>query len=113
MNDSGSSTDGPSDSKSLTVTVVSGPTCTLTHSNDYALDGVTKLPVTLTWTSANADYANVQYTYGNTAISPALLPSVLPAGSMVVNNYSIVEYMFTFHSAGGAKACTAKLWSKG
>jgi peptidoglycan hydrolase-like protein with peptidoglycan-binding domain len=104
-NDQSEATDGPSGSATATVSVVASPTCTLTSKNATTVYGAVPT-YALTWTSTDADYAKVQYKYGNISLSPAMLPDVGASGTMTVNQMSPTEYTFTFYGAGGTKACS-------
>ena len=106
--DPGNGNAGPSISKTVALSVVSAPTCTLTHTNEHDVE-MHIVPVTLTWTSTDADYAKVQYQYGDTSLYPASLPDATPNGSMNVSQTSSVTYTFTFYGVGGSKSCSTKL----
>ncbi len=104
-NDPNAETTGPSDSRTVNVTIVAEPTCTLTKTPAPTVSGAIQQYV-LNWTSADATSGAVRYRYANASLSPTNLPNVGPSGTMTVTHSSFVEYTFTFTGAGGSKSCT-------
>ena len=95
-----------------TMVVNALPSCTLTATNPYDAAG-TQIPVTLTWTSSNADSVTAQYIHPELTSPATSMGSVSTNGNMTVNPTGTTNYTFTFSGSAGSKACTAQVGLKG
>ena len=95
------------------ASVATAPTCVVTHTPEYASGAIDPSPVTMTWSSQNANYGVVQFKGGNSILDFPPGDTISANGSMVVYHTTPTLYRFTFNGPGGAKICDVMLGYKG
>lgn len=95
-----------------TMTVNALPTCTLTSTNPYDAAG-NQSPVTLTWTSSNANSATMLSVHPSSTLPPPPATNVETNGNMIVNPTDTTNYTVTFTGSAGSKTCTTQVGLKG